>query len=73
MSEKCLLLWDFARRVLDFNNGKFLPAAFGNSVPICSSWNTCSYIERVSHVVIAWQNRDRNHSTLKIITAGSAC
>ena len=73
MSEKCLLLWDFARRVLDFNNGKFLPDAFANSVPICSSWNTCGYTERVSHVVIAWQNGNRNHSTLKVITARSTC
>ena len=32
MSEKCLLLWDFARRVHDFNKGKFLPDIFGNPV-----------------------------------------
>lgn len=32
MSEKCLLLWDFARRVHDFNKDKFLPDAFENPV-----------------------------------------
>lgn len=32
MSEKGLLLWDFARRVHDFNKGRFLPDTFGNPV-----------------------------------------
>ena len=72
MSEKCLLLWDFARRVLDFNNGKFLPDAF---FKFSAYLQLLEYLRlhRESHVVIAWQNGDRNHSTLKVITARSTC